>query len=72
MEDWRLMEVTQEVLDTFRFVCPACRGKLVLKEQERKVKCADCRRVYPIDDAGILDLVPEDASVEDEETAAKS
>lgn len=59
------MEMTQEVLETFRFVCPACRGRLVLQEGERRIKCVACRRVYPIDEAGIPNMVAEEAVVED-------
>ncbi|HEX8472631.1 MAG TPA: Trm112 family protein [Pyrinomonadaceae bacterium] len=66
------MEVTQEVLEMFRFVCPACRGKLVLQEQARRIKCVACRRVYPIDDAGIPNMVAEEATVEDEEAAPQT
>lgn len=63
------MKITQEVLETFRFVCPACRGKLVLQEGLRRIKCVACRRVYPIDEAGIPNMIAEEAAIEDEETA---
>lgn len=31
-------------------VCPACKKPLVLKENGESLKCAHCRRVYPIRD----------------------
>jgi LSD1 subclass zinc finger protein len=43
----------QELLDIL--VCPLCRKPLVLKENGESMKCAECRRVYPVrDDIPIL------------------
>lgn len=61
------MKITQEFVD--RMICPACRAKLRLREDGRGVKCLGCRRVYPIEDE-ILVMLPEKATVEDEEPAA--
>ena len=66
------MKLTQEVLDAFRFVCPACREKLLLQADGRGVRCTGCRRVYPVDDAGIPALIVEEAVVEGEETPVES
>jgi uncharacterized protein len=36
-------------------VCPACKKPLVQKENGESLKCAQCRRVYPVrDDIPIL------------------
>jgi LSD1 subclass zinc finger protein len=37
------------------FVCPACRAPLALTSSEDGLKCAGCRRVYPVrDDIPVL------------------
>ena len=60
------MAITAEFIETFRVVCPACRGKVVLKEDGSGIKCLECRRLYPIRN-DIPVLVVEEATVEDEE-----
>ena len=42
------MAISQELLDIL--ICPACKGKLDLKEDGSGLKCVDCKRVYPIRD----------------------
>jgi len=31
-------------------ICPVCKGKLALKEDQSGIKCQECKRVYPIRD----------------------
>jgi LSD1 subclass zinc finger protein len=40
--------VSQELLDML--VCPACHKPLQLKDNGQSLKCAECRRVFPIKD----------------------
>lgn len=42
------MAISQDLLDVL--VCPACKGKLVLKEDGSGLKCVACKRVYPVRD----------------------
>ena len=60
------MPITADFIETFRVVCPACKGKVVLKEDASGIKCTECRRVYPIRN-DIPALIVEEATVEDEE-----
>ena len=60
------MAITAEFIETFRVVCPACKGKVVLKEGSAGIKCLECRRLYPIRN-DIPVLVVEEATVEDDE-----
>ncbi len=60
------MAITAEFIETFRVVCPACRGKVVLKEDGSGIKCLECKRLYPVRN-DIPVLVVEEATVEDEE-----
>ena len=59
------MPITADFIETFRVVCPACRGKVVLKEDASGIKCTECRRVYPVRN-DIPALIVEEATVEDE------
>jgi uncharacterized protein YbaR (Trm112 family) len=44
--------------------CPACKGELILRSEDR-LYCASCRRSYPVrDDIPVLLL--DEATVEDE------
>ncbi len=63
------MAISQDLLEIM--VCPACRGKVVLKEDESGIKCVACRRVYPIRD-GIPGMIVEEATIEDEDSPRKS
>lgn len=40
--------IPKDLLDIL--VCPVCKKPLVLKENGESLKCAQCRRVYPIQD----------------------
>jgi uncharacterized protein YbaR (Trm112 family) len=60
------MKVTQEFVE--RMICPACRAKVRLKEDGSAIKCVGCRRVYPIE-GEIIVMLPEKATVEDEDAA---
>jgi uncharacterized protein YbaR (Trm112 family) len=60
------LPITAEFIETFRVVCPACKGKVVLKEDASGIKCTECRRVYPVRN-DIPALIVEEATVEDEE-----
>ena len=57
------MAVSQELLDIL--VCPACRVSVKLTADAQGLKCAQCRRVYPIKD-DIPDMIIEDAKIEAE------
>ena len=60
------MPITADFIETFRVVCPACKGKVVLKEDASGIKCTECRRVYPVRN-DIPALIVEEATIEDEE-----
>jgi uncharacterized protein YbaR (Trm112 family) len=60
------LPITAEFIETFRVVCPACRGRVVLKEDASGIKCTECRRLYPVRN-DIPALIVEEATVEDEE-----
>ena len=60
------MAITQEFIETFKVICPACKGKVVLKEDGSGIKCAECRRVYPVRN-DIPAMIVEEATIEDEE-----
>ena len=40
--------IPQDLLDIL--VCPVCKKPLVLKENGESLKCAECKRVYPVRD----------------------
>lgn len=44
-------------------VCPACKKQLVQKEDGSSLRCAECRRVYPVRD-DIPILLIDEATVE--------
>ena len=45
--------ISQDLLDIL--VCPLCKKPLVLKAGGESLRCAECRRVYPVrDDIPIL------------------
>jgi hypothetical protein len=50
--------IPQDLLDIL--VCPVCKKALVLKDEGQSLKCAECRRVYPVRD-GIPIMLVEDA-----------
>jgi uncharacterized protein YbaR (Trm112 family) len=63
------MAISQDLLEIL--ACPACRGKVELKDDGGGLKCVECRRVYPIRDDIPVMLVDE-AIIEDEEPTQKS
>jgi hypothetical protein len=60
------LAITPEFIETFRVVCPACRGPVKLKPDASGIKCLECRRVYPVRD-DIPALVVEEATIEEDE-----
>jgi uncharacterized protein YbaR (Trm112 family) len=60
------LAITPEFIEEFRLICPACHGKVVLKEDASGIKCLECRRVYPVVN-DIPALVVDEAKIEDEE-----
>jgi len=56
-----LAMIPQELLDIL--VCPACKKPLVLKLDPEVLKCAECRRVYPVRD-GIPVLLVDQATLD--------
>ncbi len=40
-------------------VCPACRGDLVVVEQDRGLECTACGRIYPVRDGIPVMLIDE-------------
>lgn len=61
------MKITEEFVEMM--ICPACRAKVRLKDDASAVVCMNCRRAYPIE-GEIVVMLPERATVEDEEPAA--
>ena len=61
----KVLPLTADFIEEFRVICPACRGKVVLKEDASGIKCLECRRVYPVVN-DIPALIVEEATVEDE------
>jgi hypothetical protein len=57
------MAVPQELLEIL--VCPVCKLSVQLTPDGQGLKCAQCRRVYPIKD-DIPDMIIEDAKIETE------
>ncbi|HYE16419.1 MAG TPA: Trm112 family protein [Pyrinomonadaceae bacterium] len=60
------MAITAEFIETFRVVCPACRGRVELKRDGSGIKCLECRRVYPIRN-DIPALVVDEATIEEDD-----
>jgi uncharacterized protein YbaR (Trm112 family) len=63
---FKALSITPDFIETFRVICPACKGQVELKEDGSGIKCLACRRVYPIKN-DIPTMVVEEAVVEDEE-----
>jgi uncharacterized protein YbaR (Trm112 family) len=49
--------IPQDLLDIL--VCPVCKKALALKDEGKNLKCAECRRVYPVRDGIPIMLVDE-------------
>ncbi len=54
--------ISKDLLDIL--VCPLCRQPLTYREETETLKCAACRRVYPIQD-GIPVLLVDEAKIEE-------
>ena len=65
------LSITKDFIETFKVICPACRGQVELKEDGSGIKCLACRRVYPIRN-DIPTMVVEEAVIEDEEPRSAS
>jgi uncharacterized protein YbaR (Trm112 family) len=42
------MPISKELLDIL--VCPACKAKVLPKDDGSGLKCVECKRVYPVRD----------------------
>jgi uncharacterized protein len=51
--------IEKDLLDIL--VCPKCKAPVTLKDDGQSLKCAECRRVYPIRDNIPIMLVDEAA-----------
>jgi uncharacterized protein len=51
------MAVSQELLDLL--VCPECKTPVKMTDDQKGLKCATCRRVYPVRDDIPVMLVDE-------------
>jgi uncharacterized protein len=60
------MEIDQEFVE--KMICPACGAKVRLKEDGSGILCTECRRLYPVRD-GIVHMLPDKATVEDDQPA---
>ena len=63
------MAINQDLLEILS--CPACKAKVELKADGSGLKCAECKRVYPIRD-DIPVMLVDAALVEGEESAGKA
>ena len=54
------MSISKELLDIL--VCPLCMQPVHLLPDESGLKCAVCKRVYPVRD-DILVMLPEEATI---------
>jgi uncharacterized protein YbaR (Trm112 family) len=55
------MPISQDLLDIL--VCPICKIPVKYTADQSGLKCASCRRVYPIKDE-IPVMLPEEATIE--------
>lgn len=62
------MAISQDLLEIL--ACPVCKAKVELQADGSGLKCTECKRVYPIRD-DIPVMLPDEAVVEDEESAGK-
>ena len=51
------MAISKELLEIL--VCPLCKAELELRQDEKGLKCVQCKRVYPIRDDIPVMLVDE-------------
>jgi uncharacterized protein YbaR (Trm112 family) len=64
---FRPMAISPDLLEIL--ACPACKAKVELQADGSRLKCPECKRVYPIRDDIPVMLIDE-AVVEDEEPQA--
>ncbi len=57
------MPVAPELLEIL--VCPDCRVPVQPVREGAGLKCPQCRRVYPVSDNGIPNMLPDEATIED-------
>jgi uncharacterized protein YbaR (Trm112 family) len=57
------MALSQELLDIL--ACPVCKTPVELKADGSGLKCAECKRVYPVSD-DIPVMLADEAKIEDE------
>ncbi|CDM66828.1 Trm112 family protein [Pyrinomonas methylaliphatogenes] len=63
------MAISKELLEIL--VCPLCKTKVELKPDGSGLKCAQCKRVYPIRDDIPVMLIDE-AQIEDDQPQVSS
>ena len=54
------MAIAQDLLDIL--VCPVCKTKVIFTADKSGLKCATCRRVYPVRD-DIPVMLPQEATI---------
>ena len=62
------MPISQDLLDIL--VCPICKTPVKYTADQSGLKCATCRRVYPIKDE-IPVMLPEEATIDELKAAAE-
>jgi uncharacterized protein YbaR (Trm112 family)/O-antigen ligase len=55
------MPVHPDLLEVL--ACPVCKTPVLPTEDEQGLRCAGCRRIYPVDD-DIPVMLPEEAKIE--------
>jgi uncharacterized protein YbaR (Trm112 family) len=63
------MPISEQLLEIL--VCPACRARVEMVADGSGLKCAECKRVYPIRDDIPVMLIDE-AKIEDEQPAGNN
>lgn len=63
------MAISHDLLEIL--ACPVCKTKVELKPDGSGLKCAECKRVYPIRD-DIPVMLMDEATIENEESAGKA
>ena len=63
------MAVSPELMEIL--LCPACKGKVELKDDGNALKCVECGRIYPVRD-DIPVMIIEESYREGEQPSEKS
>jgi uncharacterized protein YbaR (Trm112 family) len=63
------MAVSPELMEIL--LCPACKGKVELRDNGNALKCVECHRIYPVRD-DIPVMIIEESYREGEQPAEKS